>query len=49
MTQKVEQHQQRAVPVLNQFKAWLDVQVNAVLPKSAMGIALHYATRVRGI
>jgi len=43
--QRYEQRQQRSIPVLNEFKAWLDVQVNAVLPKSAMGNAVHYALK----
>jgi transposase len=42
---RCEQRRQRSVPVLNEFKAWLDMQVNAVLPKSAMGTALHYALK----
>ncbi len=34
-----------AVPLLNAFKAWLDVQVNAVLPKSALGTAVLYTLK----
>lgn len=34
---------ERAVPILSAFKNWLDVQQNAVLPKSAMGTAIQYA------
>jgi transposase len=33
------------VPLLATFKAWLDEQANAVLPKSAMGTAVYYALR----
>jgi transposase len=32
-----EQRQARSVPVLSAFKAWLDIQVNAVFPESALG------------
>lgn len=39
------QQQARSVPVLNAFKAWLDIQVNAILPKSALGNAILYTLR----
>ena len=31
------------MPILSAFKNWLDVQHNAVLPKSALGTAIQYA------
>ena len=34
--------QERAVPVLENFKAWLDAQKPDVLPKSPMGAAIGY-------
>ena len=37
--------QERSVPILNAFKAWLDVQANAVLPKSGLGQAMQYALK----
>ena len=37
--------QARSVPILNAFKAWLDIQVHAVLPKSALGNAVLYTLR----
>jgi hypothetical protein len=43
-----ERHEQRqaySVPVLTSFKAWLAVQVNAVLPKSALGNAILYTLK----
>ncbi len=43
--ERLEQRQHRAVPVLTAFKAWLDAQANAVLPKSALGEAVGYALR----
>jgi transposase len=32
----------RTMPVLEQFKIWLDAQSNATLPKSALGVAITY-------
>jgi transposase len=43
--QRHEQRQLHAVPILKDFKNWLDVQVNAVLPKSALGEAVTYTLR----
>jgi transposase len=40
-----EQRQLRSVQVLNAFKAWLDVQINAVLPKSALGGAILHTLK----
>jgi transposase len=39
------QRQERSVPILTQFKAWLDEQIHAVLPKSALGNAVVYTLR----
>lgn len=39
------ERQRRAVPVLKDFKTWLDVQALAVLPKSALGEAVGYTLR----
>ena len=39
-------HRQRcSAPILKDFKAWLDVQALAVLPKSALGEAVGYTLR----
>lgn len=43
--ERLIQRERRAVSVLGAFKAWLDVQANAVLPKSALGEAVGYALR----
>jgi len=43
--QRYEQRQSRAVPVLNAFKGWLDIQVDAILPKSALGNAVLYTLK----
>jgi transposase len=40
-----QQRQERSVPILTQFKAWLDEQIHAVLPKSALGNAIVYTLR----
>jgi hypothetical protein len=43
-----ERHAQRqrcSVPILKDFKTWLDVQALAVLPKSALGEAVGYTLR----
>jgi transposase len=41
---RLQRHAQ-SVPVLNAFKAWLDIQAHAVLPKSALGRAVFYALK----
>jgi transposase len=33
------------VPILTQFKAWLDNAVHTVLPKDTFGIAVNYALK----
>lgn len=43
--QRYAERQRRAVPILNAFKAWLDTQANAVLPKSSLGAAVQYALK----
>ena len=40
--QLYELRQEKAVPVLNNFKDWLDEKSTLVLPKSALGIAMQY-------
>jgi len=35
----------RAIPVLNALKTWLDREVNAVLPRSALGTAVIYTLK----
>ena len=37
-----EERQKRAVPIMNEIKTWLDENVYAVLPESAIGKAFHY-------
>lgn len=39
--EKKRVRQEQAIPILNEFKVWLDKQV--VLPKTPMGKAVHYA------
>ena len=39
------ERQQRSRPVLNTFKAWLDREVHAILPKSALGVAILYTLK----
>jgi len=41
--QRRHMRQDLAVPILNQFRCWLDGQRAEVLPKSPLGEALHYA------
>jgi hypothetical protein len=43
--ERQQQRQQKSVPILHQFKAWLDQQANAVLPKSALGNAVQHALK----
>ena len=37
--------QERTVPLLAQFKAWLDNAVHSVLPKDSLGETIHYALK----
>jgi len=41
--EKQKERQQKARPLLDQFKAWLDKSVNQVPPKSAVGMAIAYS------
>jgi transposase len=43
--ERYAQRQARAVPLLKTFKSWLDIQVNAILPKSALGTAVLYTLK----
>lgn len=43
--ERQQQRREKSTPVLNQFKAWLDIQANAVLPKSALGNAVQYSLK----
>ena len=42
-TEKQKERQQKARPLLGQFKVWLDKSVNQVPPKSAIGKAIAYS------
>ncbi len=42
----LEQRQKYAVPILNDFKDWLDARVYAVPPKSLLGKAINYALSI---
>lgn len=42
---RLQFRQQQIVPLLARFKAWLDQTVHSVLPKDALGEAVHYALR----
>ncbi len=43
--ERLHARQEKSVPVLHQFKAWLDTQINAGLPKSALGKAMLYTLK----
>lgn len=43
--ERLRVRQAESVPILTAFKAWLDEQINAVLPKSALGQAVSYALK----
>src|SRR5690606_29642363 len=43
--EKLKQRQDQSRKVLAQFKSWLDVEVNGVLPKSALGNAIGYTLK----
>jgi len=42
VAEKHQIRQEQAIPLLNQFKQWLDKSANQVLPKSAIGNAIRY-------
>lgn len=43
--ERLKMRQEKSVPILNEFKQWLDEQAHAVLPKSALGNALFYTLK----
>lgn len=43
--QRRAQRHERSVPILHEFKAWLDHQQTQVLPKTALGRAITYCIR----
>ncbi len=42
---RLRHRQERSVPLLTKFKAWLDQTVHAVLPKDALGEAVRYTLK----
>lgn len=40
--ERLERRQQHSIPILAELRAWLEACVNAVLPQSALGKAVHY-------
>jgi len=43
--ERLRERQEKSVPLLAQFKTWLDRAVHTVLPKDSLGIAVHYALK----
>ena len=43
--ERLRERQAKSVPLLTQFKAWLDNAVHSVLPKDTFGIAVNYALK----
>jgi transposase len=43
--ERLRERQEKTVPLLAQFKAWLDHAVHTVLPKDTFGIAVNYALK----
>ena len=43
VAERTRMRQMQSVPILTRLKAWLDEQVQSVMPKSLMGKAIHYA------
>jgi len=43
--ERLRERQDKTVPILTQFKAWLDNAVHTVLPKDTFGIAVNYALK----
>jgi transposase len=43
--ERLRERQAKTVPLLTQFKAWLDNAVHSVLPKDTFGIAVNYALK----
>ena len=42
----LEQRQKHAIPILNDFKDWLDARVHTVPPKSLLGKAINYTLSI---
>ncbi len=42
---RLRERQEKTIPLLAQFKAWLDNAVHTVLPKDSFGIAVNYALK----
>ena len=43
--ERLAARQERTVPLLAKFKAWLENAVHSVLPKDGLGEAVHYALK----
>jgi transposase len=43
--ERLRERQEKTVPLLTKFKAWLDQAAHTVLPKDTLGIAVHYALK----
>ena len=43
--ERLRARRERTVPLLTQFKAWLDKAVHPVLPKECLGEAMRYALK----
>ena len=43
--ERLRERQEKIVPLLTQFKSWLDQAVHTVLPKDSFGIAVNYALK----
>jgi transposase len=43
--ERLRERQEKIVPLLAKFKAWLDHAAHTVLPKDTFGIAIHYALK----
>jgi len=43
--ERLRERQEKTVPLLAQFKVWLDHAVHTVLPKDTFGIAVNYALK----
>lgn len=43
--ERLKHRKEKSVPILNEFKLWLEEQAHAVLPKSALGNALFYTLK----
>jgi transposase len=43
--ERLRERQEKTIPLLRQFKAWLDQAVHTVLPKDTFGVAVNYALK----